>query len=722
MSRLLYLIGHHAARRPWVVIASWFALAVLVIGASGVYGHKLGDSLTAPGLDSQRATDLLAAAHADAAGLTAEVVVTPLDHGATLRTDVGRAALGRITTAATRLPHVLGTIGPARVSPDGRVAIIRLQYPDANRLSAKDLDNLNALVAASTADRTVQVEAGGDLFSAFDKGQTDLGEALGLLVAAIVLLLAFGSVIAMGLPIGMALAGLAVGTGAMGLVALLIDVPSYAPILGSMVGLGVGIDYALLIVTRHRGFLADGMTVAEAAGNALATAGQSVVFAGGTVVVAILGLGVSGVPFLTAGGVAIALVVLIMVAASLTLLPALLGLAKHRIDGRRGRRARILTVGTTERRWARWGAHVCRHPWPYAIGTTLTLVALAAPVLGLHVGMPDQGTLPTERTERRAYDLVARGFGAGVNGPLVVAVDVSGGTGVLGPLRAAIAADRGIAGVAPADVHGGVAALVAFPTTGPQDDATAATIRRLRADVLPPALANTSAVAHVGGRTASFVDIGQRVQDRLPVLIAAVVGLSFLLLMVVFRSILVPLKAALLNLLGVGAAYGVLVMVFQWGWGASLIGLHTTIPIVSVLPMFMFAILFGLSMDYEVFLLSRIREEYLASGDATASVIAGLAGTARVITSAALIMISVFLGFVVGNDPSTKMFGLGLAVAILIDATLVRMVLAPATMRLLGDANWWLPAWLDRLLPSIGDGHSARASAPGQTSTGPAAA
>jgi RND superfamily putative drug exporter len=342
------------------------------------------------------------------------------------------------------------------------------------------------------------------------------------------------------------------------------------------------------------------------------------------------------------------------------------------------------------------------------------LVALAAPVFALRLGFPDEGTLPDSRTERRAYDAIADGFGPGLNGPLVVAVDLArdagGDPAVVSALAHEIAADPGIAAIAPptVDTDAGVATIVAFPTTAPQDDATYATVQRLRGEVFPDALAGTPVTAHVGGQTATFGDVADRVSQRLPWFIAAVVLLSMLLLMLVFRSVLVPVKAALLNLLSIGAAYGVLVMIFQWGWGKELIGLESTVPIVSFIPMFMFAILFGLSMDYEVFLLSRVREQYLATGDNDGSVIAGIAGTARVITSAALIMISVFAGFVLGNDPVTKMMGLGLAVAILVDATIVRIVLVPATMKLMGDANWWLPAWLDRLLPTVdldgGDG------------------
>jgi putative drug exporter of the RND superfamily len=329
------------------------------------------------------------------------------------------------------------------------------------------------------------------------------------------------------------------------------------------------------------------------------------------------------------------------------------------------------------------------------------LLALAAPVTALRLGFPDEGSMPQSRTERRAYDLVAEGFGPGANGPMVVAVDLAGDPTVLAPLVASVAADPGVADVSPplVDQESGVAALVAEPTTSPQSDTTRETIDRLRSEVIPQALDGSPATAHVGGQVAVFADLGHRVQDRLPWFVAAVVLLTFLLLMVVFRSVLVPLKAAVMNLLSVGAAYGVLVMVFQWGWGADLIGLESTVPILSFIPLFMFAILFGLSMDYEVFLLSRVREEYDLTGDNDAAVARGLSGTARTITSAALIMVAVFGGFVLGSDPLTKMMGLGLATAIAVDATVVRLVLVPATMTLLGRANWWVPAWLDRLLP-----------------------
>ena len=592
----------------------------------------------------------------------------------------------------------------------GRVAMLTVQYPVLDELSAADLDRLKEEVVTVGAAVDLQLEAGGELFFTYEEPGTGRAELIGIGAAMLILLLAFGSVIAMGLPIGIAVFGLAVGVSAMPLIGHLLPIPSGAPDMGAMIGLGVGIDYALFLVTRHREFLADGHSVVEAAGRAVATAGQAVVFAGGTVVVAILGLSIAGLPFLTAMAVATSVVVLVMVLASLTLLPAFLGLSGAWINRLGIHRRGHASAHGVSAGWRRWGAHVTGHAWAYTIGVTAMLLLLTSPVLALTLGFPDEGTQPDSTTQRRAYDLAAEGFGPGINGPLLIAVDLPGNLlddevadDVLDDLTTAIATDPGIAVVAPPEIdrERGVASVVAFPTTAPQDDATYATVQRLRADVFPAVLGGSDVTAHIGGQTAGFGDVAQRVADRLVVFIVAVIAVSFLLLMFVFRSILVPLKAAILNLLSIGAAYGVLVAVFQWGWGKELIGLETTVPVVSFIPMFMFAVLFGLSMDYEVFLLSRVREEYLATGDNDEAVIMGLARTARVITSAALIMISVFGAFVLGDDPMLKMLGLGMATAILIDATVVRVVLVPATMKLLGHANWWLPAAIHRRLPQL---------------------
>ena len=693
MSNLLYRLGRSAATRPWVAIGAWVVLALVVIASSVAFGRDLEESFEAPGLDSYQAAELLAEAEADEGGITAHVVLEAPD---------AAAQLAPVEAALEALPRVLGTT--STVSPDGTVALVRVQYPAVEHLDASDLDNLKDAVADLREESSLTLETGGDLFFAFEEAPTGLGEVAGIVVAMIVLLIAFGSFVAMGLPIAMALFGLVIGVTSMKLVTYLIDIPAWAPQLAAMVGLGVGIDYALFLVTRHREHLALGMPVAEAVGRALATAGQAVIFAGGTVVVAILGLLVAGIPFVTGGGVAISAMVLVMVLASVTLLPALLGLAGHRINGRRRTpTGPMVQTHLPSTGWYRWGAHVTRNATAYLVGGAVLMIALAAPVLALNLGFPDDGTKPESRTERRAYDLIADGFGPGANGPLVIAVDISQGDSVVAPLAAAMAADPGIASVGDPtiDLTAGVATLVAQPTTSPQDVATQETVARLRSEVFPTVLDGTAATAHVGGQTATFADLGARVQERMLRFVVAVLLLSFLLLTVLFRSVLVPLKAVVLNLLSVGAAYGVLVMVFQWGWAAGLIGVESTVPIVSFIPLFMFAILFGLSMDYEVFLLSRVREEYRRHGDNTRAVIAGIAGTGRTITAAALIMVSVFSGFVLGSDPVVKMMGVGLATAIFLDATVVRLVLVPATMKLLGDANWWLPGWLDRLLPEL---------------------
>jgi RND superfamily putative drug exporter len=683
------------------VLAGWALVAVTVMAASATLGHRFDDSFAAPGSDSQRATDLLTRDGSHAAGLTARVAVTPDDATTFTTSPQARAHLAAVRSELTALPHVLG-VGPPVMSRDGRVALVQMQYPPIDDLGPADLTRLKAAAADLERSTGLRVELGGDLFFVYEEADTSFGELAGLIAAALVLILAFGSIVAAGLPIATALVGLAVGASVLPLVAHLVDVPTWAPVIGTMVGLGVGIDYALFLLTRHREYLRAGRSVPDAVGGAVGTAGRSVVVAGGTVMVSILGLAVAGVPFMTAGGIAVSLMVLVMVVASVTLFPALLGLAGRRVLGKAARRADPSAAPTSGRGWLRWGEHVTRHARFYAAAGVLVLLALTAPVTSMRVGIPDEGTLPTTRTERRAYDLATEGFGPGVNGPLVVAVDLrhsADDAGTVRTLRSSLLADPGVAAVTPLPAGADLATLAVIPTTGPRDEATGMTLQRLRDDVLPAALAGTGAVAHVGGMTATFADVADRVQDRLPSFVLTVVLLSLPLLTVAFRSVLVPLKAALLNLLSIGAAYGVIVAVFQWGWGAGLIGLESTIPIVSFIPMFMFAILFGLSMDYEVFLLSRVREEYQERRDTVGSVVHGIATTGRVITSAAAVMVLVFLGFVTGADPSVKMFGLGLATAILVDATIVRLCIVPATMRLLGRANWWLPGWLARSLP-----------------------
>ena len=532
---------------------------------------------------------------------------------------------------------------------------------------------------------------------------------VGLAVAIIVLLVAFGSVIAAGIPIGSALFGIMIGLGLIGVMSGFTDVPSISPMLATMIGLGVGIDYALFVVTRHRGFMHEGRSPVESAALANATSGTAVLFAGTTVVVALAGLSLAGIPSIAVMGYASAVTVLVAMLGAVTLLPAFLGLAGSKIDrlhiGRRRSEAEVAAHTTVSGRWA---DHVGRHPWRYAIGSFVVLTAIAAPVLSMRTGMADDGTAASDKTYRKAYDLLADGFGPGFNGPLTIALEGADGAtvdpAVADDVRVVGRRDRRDrvrhrAGVQPGVGHGRGDRLPGDVAAGAGDRGAGPHAARRRA--ARRRCAGSDVDAYVTGQTASYIDISEKLASRLPIFIAAVVGVSFLLLMLVFRSVVVPFKAAIMNLLSIGAAYGVVVAVFQWGWGNGLIGVDETVPVSPFLPMIMFAILFGLSMDYEVFLLSRVREEFVRTGDSHQSVVDGLAATARVITSAALIMISVFAAFLLSPDVEVKMFAVGLTVAVFVDATIVRMILVPSTMALMGDANWWLPRWLDRAMPHI---------------------
>ena len=716
MSRALHRLGRFSVRHRRLVVVAWLlAVGLLWLAVASAGGSYSGD-FRIPGAESQRATDLLEERFPQVAGATAQVVVHTPEGDLTAGEEA--RALADLVERVGELPHVLMALDPAvtgLVSPDGRTAIVRVQYDGEPRELGEEAYHQLEEAVGPTRDAGLQVELGGVLPSFAVQVETGAAELAGVLGAVVILLVAFGSVVAMGLPVGIALFGLAGGTALLMLMRLVLDMPAESGTLATMIGLGVGIDYALFVVTRHRAELQRGLTVADAAGRANATAGQAVVFAGGTVVIAICGLALAGIPAVTAMGLASAVVVAVMVLASITLLPALLGVAGLRLLHASLPRSRrvdpaapvALDTGPARRSgWQRWGDHVTRHPWPWLVAGTLALLLAAAPALSMRLGQTDAGTDPRGTTTRAAYDLTAEAFGDGYNGPLLVAVELDGGEGDAAALQAlaeAVAADPAVEVAYPPQLSesGDAALLMVVPTGAPQSEETSDLVHRLRDEVVPAALDGTGVEAHVGGQTAVFIDLADKVAGRLPVFIAAVVGLSFLLLTAVFRSLAVPLKAAVLNVLSIGAAYGVVVAVFQWGWGRSLIGLDEAVPIVSFVPMFMFAVLFGLSMDYEVFLLSRIREEHLAGRSNTAAVISGISSTARVITSAALIMICVFTGFVFGDQTIVKMFGVGLATAVAVDATVVRIVLVPATMRLLGGANWWLPRWLDRVLPRL---------------------
>jgi putative drug exporter of the RND superfamily len=701
MSQFLYRLGRRTAAHPFRTIGAWVLIAVAVFAWQGAAGGEPVNDFRVPGVESQQASDTLADQFPDFAGASGRVVF----HVEEGRIDdpANRAAVDDAVVRLADGPDVTlvgDPFDPAAptVSPDGRTAFAPVQYGE---LTVQP-EHYDAVVEAiePARDAGVQAEVSGDI--AWAATEVEGQEGIGLIVALIVLLVAFGSVIAAGVPIATALIGVAIGMAGLGIMSGFTDVPDTSPVLAIMIGIGVGIDYALFVVTRFRQHLHEGLPVTEAAGRANATAGQAVLFAGTTVVIAIVGLLLAGLPAVTTMGFAVAITVVVSMAIAVTLLPGLLGWAGTRID-RFAIHRRKATDAAHETLSGRWAHRVGRRPGRYAVTALVGLLVLAAPVLALRVGFADDGNAASDTTQRKAYDLTTEAYGPGFNGPLTVVVEDPTGGDAAGRVHDGLAATDGIALVsAPlTNEAGDTSVLFANPTTAPGDEATAHLLDEVRAEVLPDAVDGTGATAQVTGSTAFFEDLSTRISERLPLFIAAVVALSFVLLAIVFRSVLVPLKAAFMNVLSIGAAYGVIVAIFQWGWGKGLVGLDETVAINPFVPLIMFAILFGLSMDYEVFLLSRIREEWLRTGDSHTSVVDGLGATARVITSAALIMISVFLGFVVGDDVTIKMFGIGLATAVLLDATVVRMVLVPATMALLGNANWWLPGWLDRLLPHL---------------------
>ena len=705
MSRILYRIGHFAGRHPWRILAAWVLVAVTAVMLNSSLGGPPDESFTIPGAESQTAADAIQDRFPQETLYTSNIIFHS-DEGITEAS--ARAAVDEALAKLADGDNVVDVSDPfdpstSTVSKDGTTAFTTVAF-DTEEIGVEEFEAAE-LATAPARDAGVQVEYDGGL--GYAKGDAEPGsEKIGILVAVVVLAIAFGSLVAMSLPILVALVGLLIGVSTIGVLSGAMAVPEIASIVGIMIGLGVGIDYALFILARHRQNLESGMPVPEAIGRANATAGLSVLFAGTTVVLAIAGLQVSGIPMMTMMGWASAIMVAISMLAAVTLLPALLGIVKKRVNSVRVPFIKQRPADNPRSKSARWAARVVARPKRYGAAAALVLIVLAIPVLSMRLGFADAGNDAPSTTTRKAYDLIADGYGPGVNGPFMVVVDTEGSAKAEATVTELSTVLGKVSGVASVDApvlneKGDLAILGLTPTTAPQDEATSTLLKHLRADVIPAAVGDSSAEVSVTGGTAMTDDVSQRLQDRMPLFLGAVIGLAFLVLMLVFRSILVPLKAAALNVLSVGAAYGVVVAVFQWGWGASLIGVHETVPIMPLAPMLMFAILFGLSMDYEVFLLSRVREQYLKHRDPKRAVVEGVGSTARVITSAALIMIAVFGAFILGSDHVAKMFGVGLSVAVLLDVTLVRMVLVPAAMSLLGHKAWWLPAWLDRLLPTI---------------------
>ena len=706
---MLRRIARTCYHRRWYVLGFWILLLVALTALAGAAKGEYKDEFTLPDSESQDAIDFMEShGFNNAAGIGGKIVFTTdqtIDDPAVR--EAMEALFARFETelpnTSVLSPYVEGNERQISESSGRTIAYAEVQMADRDANDLMDDGEEGRHLAEAVDVAGLQIELEGYQFAETPEFGS---EGVGFLAAIIILLIAFGSVLAMGLPLMTALFGIGTGIALVGLAVNVIDMPSFSEQAVLMIAIGVGIDYALFIVTRYREGLQDGLDPEEAVVTAMDTAGRAVLFAGTTVIIAVLGLFAMGMAMMNGLAVGISIGVLMTMAAALSLLPAMLGFVGRNID-KLGLPHRKRREGATrESFWFRWSHFIQRRPWPPLIGATAILILLAIPVLSLRLGWGDAGNYPDDNTNRQAYDLLSEGFGPGFNGPFLLAADISGGDGDRAAVDGLVATLRETPGVAlvadPVVNEAGDGAIISmFPTTSPQDEATDELVHHLRDDVVPAAVEGSGAEVWVGGFNPAGLDFANYMGDRLPLFMGVVLILSFLLLMVVFRSILVPLKAVVMNLLSIAAAYGVLVAVFQWGWGKDLIGVGKEGPIDAWVPMMLFAILFGLSMDYEVFLLSRIKEEYDRTKDNASAVANGLAATARVITAAAAIMICVFGSFVLGDDRAIKLFGLGLAVAVFIDATIVRLILVPATMEVLGDRNWWLPKWLDRILPVI---------------------
>jgi len=692
-------------RRRRRVVASWVFALVGVSVLSALAGTNFATNFSAPNTESTRAADLLRANFKAQSGDAVQVVMkgSPSMHDPAVRQQVTE-----FIAALEHVPHVASVSDPystpGEISQSGTVALANAQLDTKAQDVPNSVGQQMIKLAEQHSTEQLEIKLGGQLIQQSERPSLS-GEGIGILAAIFILLIAFGSVLAMVVPIIVALAGIAVGLPLIGLLTHAYPLQSFSTTLATMIGIGVGIDYALFVVTRYRQGLQAGLGPEEAVITAIDTSGRAVLFAGITVIIALLGLLAIGLKFISGLGIGAAAVVAVTVAAALTLLPAVLGFVGPNIDKWRLPWLHDEGDGSRETIWHRWSRFVQHHAWAVTIAGLAIVLALAFPVISMRLGFDDAGNDPSGTQTREAYDLLSEGFGPGFNGPFLLAVQLPAGSHATDAehLRSAVAATPGVASVSPVITNeaGTTAVVRVYPTTAPQDEATSKLLHHLRREIIPQAVAGTGAKVYVGGFAALTDDFSTLLGQRLPVFIGIVILLSFLLLMVVFRSLLVPLKAAIMNLLSVGAAYGVIVAIFQWGWGSSLIGIGKEGPIQAFIPIMMFAILFGLSMDYEVFLLSRIREEYLRTGNNAEAVADGLSATARVITAAAAIMCTFFLAFVLGDNVIIKLFGIGFASAIFIDATLIRLVIVPSTMELLGDANWWLPSWLDRILPHL---------------------
>lgn len=687
-------------RHRLVVLLIWVG-AVFGLGFAGsAAGTDYANEFALPNTDSTRAYDLMEKAFPQSAGDT-DTVVWKVDEG-TVRDESVRSRIEPKLTEIAQMagvgevtsPYASG--GATRISENGRIAYAQITFTEqANAVPKETVEDVVDTARAAERDG-LQVELGGQAIIRTQEPPTGIAEMVGILAAAVVLFVAFGSLFAMLLPLVVAIAALGTGLMATSLLSHVTDVPEVAPLLGSLIGLGVGIDYALFIVTRHRRGILRGVRPEDAAVTALNTSGRAVLFAGGTVCIALAGMLVMNMRFLDGVVIATSLTVVLSVLAATTLLPALLGLLGMRVLSRKQRRLLAATgpePAEASGLAARWSSYVERRPRSTAALALLAMLILALPVLSIRLGATDQGNHRESTTTRQAYDLLAEGFGPGFNGPLLVVV----ANGDANALVSTIRTTEGVAQVAAAPPSQGITVIQVVPTTSPQSERTDQLIDRLRDEVVPAA----GAEAHVGGVTATFKDFAAVTGDRLPYFVAAIISLGFLLLLVAFRSLVVPLTAALMNLIAAAASFGVLVAIFQWGWGTELLGIGKEGPITAFLPVIMLSLLFGLSMDYQVFLVSRMHEEWVHTKDNARAVRVGLAETSRVINCAALIMICVFSAFVLSGDLEGAMAGIGLAAAVALDAFILRTALVPAAMYLLGNSNWWLPAGLDKRLPHL---------------------
>ncbi|HEV7980872.1 MMPL family transporter [Amycolatopsis sp.] len=704
MATFLYRLGRFAFRRRALVVAVWtVVLLALGLGALTLSG-QLSNSVSIPGTESQRAIDKLAERfpQAGAGGATARVAVAAPE-GQSLTTPANQAAVERVVAQLKTAPKVVAVVDPFQakaISPDLRVALVQVSY-SVKAPEILDGDREQLLAAANVGHQAgLEVEFGGDAIQAIPV--TSATEGLGVAVAAVVLIITFGSLIAAGIPLLTALIGVGIGMAGITLTSGFMELNSNTPILALMIGLAVGIDYALFIVSRYRHELALGREPEEAAGRAAGTAGSAVIFAGLTVIIALAGMTVIGIPFLAQMGVAAAVTVAVAVLIALTLLPAILGFAGKRVSGGKMKIRRDTGKATHGERWARF---VARHRWPVLLAAVAGLAIIAIPATGMQLGLPNDSTAAAESTQHKAYELVSSGFGEGANGPLVVVVDTTASADKAGALNAVTTKISGlddVAAVTPPRVNpaGDTALLTVIPKSGPSTTQTEELVASIRAQSAQLS-SSTGANLSVTGQTAANIDVSKKLSDAMLPYLGLIVGLAFILLMLVFRSVVVPLKATIGFLGSVVATFGAVVAVFQWGWLNDVLGVASTGPIMSMLPILLIGVLFGLAMDYQVFLVTRMREEHVHGAEPEEAMVTGFRHGARVVVAAALIMISVFAGFVLAESTLIQSIGFALAFGVLVDAFVVRMTIVPAVMSLLGKSAWWLPAWLDKAMPNV---------------------